>query len=101
MKVLAFANLHHFTTTSQNSLIKYKASNVSSKPSILTLPVFKNISTSSPKLAGHSKHDHSKLWSLERLMSLVLLPLVPAALVYPCQALDTALAVLIVMHTHL
>uniref|UniRef100_A0A7R9EIR2 Succinate dehydrogenase [ubiquinone] cytochrome b small subunit n=1 Tax=Timema monikensis TaxID=170555 RepID=A0A7R9EIR2_9NEOP len=57
----------------------------------------RGFSTSTPAL---SSHDHTKLWTAERALSASLLPLFPAALLYPCQALDCALAIILVMHNH-
>uniref|UniRef100_A0A7R9I680 Succinate dehydrogenase [ubiquinone] cytochrome b small subunit n=1 Tax=Timema bartmani TaxID=61472 RepID=A0A7R9I680_9NEOP len=57
----------------------------------------RGFSTSTPAL---SSHDHTKLWTAERALSASLLPLFPAALLYPCQALDCALAITLVMHNH-
>lgn len=61
----------------------------------------KKFSTTNMLQAAHGGHDHSKLWSLERLLSVLLLPVVPAALFMPCQELDITMALLVVLHTHL
>jgi succinate dehydrogenase (ubiquinone) membrane anchor subunit len=45
-------------------------------------------------------HDHVKLWTAERALSLGLLGMIPAAFVAPNPALDYALAIAIVMHSH-
>lgn len=44
--------------------------------------------------------SHSGLWVAERAVSAGLLALLPAALAFPSQALDTLLAVSVVMHAH-
>ncbi|KAK3930083.1 Succinate dehydrogenase [ubiquinone] cytochrome b small subunit, mitochondrial [Frankliniella fusca] len=55
----------------------------------------------SPKsYSAGAGHNHSKLWTLERALSAALILVVPAALVAPSKALDTLLAVTLVMHSH-
>lgn len=52
-----------------------------------------------PKMSA-AGGSHTTLWTAERAVSVVLLGLVPAAIACPSQALDTLLAVSIVMHGH-
>ncbi|XP_026273821.1 succinate dehydrogenase [ubiquinone] cytochrome b small subunit, mitochondrial [Frankliniella occidentalis] len=55
----------------------------------------------SPKsYSAGAGHNHSKLWTIERALSAVLILVVPAALAAPSKALDTVLAVTLVMHSH-
>ncbi|KAK6635103.1 hypothetical protein RUM44_000352 [Polyplax serrata] len=70
------------------------------KPYVSVEKIVRQLSTSSALLSSHKSHDHSKIWTLERGLAIGLLGTVPAALLYPCQALDTAMALLIVVHTH-
>lgn len=44
--------------------------------------------------------DHSKLWTAEKVVSLVILGVLPAAILVPCRPLDTILAISLVMHSH-
>lgn len=44
--------------------------------------------------------DHGKLWTLEKLLSLALLGIVPAAFICPNFILDNLLAVAVVLHFH-
>ncbi|KAJ2944657.1 hypothetical protein O0L34_g4011 [Tuta absoluta] len=45
-------------------------------------------------------HDHAKLWVIERSVTALMVPLVPAALMFPNKFLDVALAILITAHSH-
>nr|XP_018907991.1 PREDICTED: succinate dehydrogenase [ubiquinone] cytochrome b small subunit, mitochondrial [Bemisia tabaci] len=67
-----------------------------------SLPVSKTavtrFSTSSVRLSAHG--DHSKLWTVERMVSALLLPVVPAAFIAPNFGTESMLAILMVMHTH-
>ncbi|KAF4527603.1 hypothetical protein B566_EDAN015157 [Ephemera danica] len=53
-----------------------------------------------PRREMSAGHDHTKLWTAERLLSLGLLGAIPAAFITPCAALDYAVALSIVMHSH-
>jgi len=44
--------------------------------------------------------DHVKLWTAERLLSVGLLGLIPAAFISPSPIMDYLLAVSLVMHSH-
>lgn len=44
--------------------------------------------------------DHGKLWTIEKALSAGLLAIVPAAILYPNQALDHLLALSLVVHAH-
>uniref|UniRef100_A0A0A9WVI8 Succinate dehydrogenase [ubiquinone] cytochrome b small subunit n=1 Tax=Lygus hesperus TaxID=30085 RepID=A0A0A9WVI8_LYGHE len=61
-----------------------------------------SFSTSSAVLAsgGVDHHDHSKIWTLERLLSIALMPVVPLGIMYPNILLDLIMSVAIVMHVH-
>uniref|UniRef100_A0A0A1XHK1 Succinate dehydrogenase [ubiquinone] cytochrome b small subunit n=1 Tax=Zeugodacus cucurbitae TaxID=28588 RepID=A0A0A1XHK1_ZEUCU len=61
--------------------------------------VSRTFSLSSPKMAA-AKGNHVPLWTAERLISLALLGVVPAAFIYPSQTLDALLAVSVVLHSH-
>lgn len=56
-----------------------------------------SLSTANQSAAGG---DHSFLWTAERAVSAGLLLIVPAALAFPSQTLDTLLAISVVMHAH-
>jgi len=49
---------------------------------------------------SHSSHNHSKIWSYERYLSLGLLGVIPVSLVCSLPALDYPLAVALVAHIH-
>ncbi|XP_053945468.1 succinate dehydrogenase [ubiquinone] cytochrome b small subunit, mitochondrial isoform X1 [Anastrepha ludens] len=77
-----------------------------SAESLKTLALIKNsqamsrsFSLSSVKMAA-AKGNHTPLWTAERLLSLSLLGVVPAAFIYPSQTLDALLAVSVVLHSH-
>lgn len=59
----------------------------------------RNFSLSAPRQSAAGS-DHSKLWTAERALSAALLPLLPAAIAFPSQILDSLLAISIVMHAH-
>nr|WPO06773.1 hypothetical protein [Gryllus firmus]WPO06775.1 hypothetical protein [Gryllus firmus]WPO06777.1 hypothetical protein [Gryllus firmus] len=65
----------------------------------IDLSQVKAFSVTSSKLSA-AGHDHTKLWSAERILSAALLGIAPAAFLYPSAALDTLLAVTFVMHNH-
>jgi len=44
--------------------------------------------------------DHSKLWPIEKFVSILLLGVVPATFICPNKILDNLLAVAVVMHFH-
>ncbi|XP_066245457.1 succinate dehydrogenase [ubiquinone] cytochrome b small subunit, mitochondrial [Euwallacea similis] len=44
--------------------------------------------------------DHSKLWSIEKLVSILLLGVVPTMFIYPNKILDNIFSVAVVMHFH-
>ncbi len=47
-----------------------------------------------------SADDHTKLWTLERGLALALVPLVPAAFIFPSAAMDYLLAISFTLHAH-
>lgn len=50
-------------------------------------------------MAAHG-HDHTKLWTAEKVLSISLLGIVPTAFLIPSQFMDYLLAVSVVMHNH-
>lgn len=64
----------------------------------------KNLSIVPARLAEtascKSADDHTKLWTIERGLSLALVPLVPAAFMFPSAAMDYALAISFTLHAH-
>lgn len=60
--------------------------------------ISRTISVSAPLQSAAGKH--STLWTAERAVSAGLLAIVPAAIAFPSQGLDTILAVSMVMHAH-
>lgn len=53
-----------------------------------------------PKYLSSTAHDHSKLWVLEKAVSVGLLAVIPASLVCQNSFLDYALALSLVAHVH-
>lgn len=49
--------------------------------------------------AGHGS-NHTKLWTIERLLSAGMLGIIPTALIFPSTAMDVLLATSLVLHTH-
>ena len=47
-----------------------------------------------------SGHDHVMLWTAERILSVVLLAGIPAAIILPYPAMEYILALSTVVHTH-
>ena len=47
-----------------------------------------------------STEDHTKLWTIERGLALALVPLVPAAFIFPTAAMDYMLAFSFTLHAH-
>ncbi|KAI5642789.1 cybS, succinate dehydrogenase cytochrome B small subunit domain-containing protein [Phthorimaea operculella] len=45
-------------------------------------------------------HDHAKLWVIEKSVTALMVPLIPAALMFPNKGLDVAVAILITAHSH-
>lgn len=67
----------------------------------LTSSLVRDFSTTKSSLsADHSKSDHTTLWTIERFLSGVLLAVIPAAYLIPSPALEYALVLSIVMHSH-
>jgi succinate dehydrogenase (ubiquinone) membrane anchor subunit len=59
----------------------------------------KQFSVSAKQMTGHG-HDHTKLWTAEKALSVGLLGIVPAAFLIPSQFMDYLLAITVVMHNH-
>ncbi|EDW24678.1 GL24273 [Drosophila persimilis] len=72
------------------------------KPLALTkmvAPVVREISVSAPRMAS-AESSHTAMWTLERLVSVGLLAIIPAAFIAPSQILDALLAISVVIHAH-
>ena len=50
-------------------------------------------------MAAHG-HDHTKLWTAEKVLSAGLLGIIPTAFLIPSQFMDYLLAISVVMHNH-
>ncbi|KAH8381830.1 hypothetical protein KR009_000461 [Drosophila setifemur] len=61
--------------------------------------VQREISVSAPRMAS-AESSHTMLWTVERLVSVGLLAIIPAAFLAPSQVMDALLAVSVVIHTH-
>lgn len=59
----------------------------------------RNIAVSAPRMAAEGS-NHTGLWTIERLVSVGLLAVIPAAFLAPSQVLDALLAISVVIHTH-
>lgn len=66
------------------------------KPRIINPLVRSNIT----KRFLSGAHDHSKIWLLEKAVSVGLLAVIPLALVYPNPVLDYVLALSLIVHIH-
>ncbi|KAI9579310.1 hypothetical protein GQX74_004782 [Glossina fuscipes] len=62
-------------------------------------PFTRTIALSSPRLSA-AGGNHTTLWTLERVVSLALLGVIPAAFLVPSQTLDALMAVSLVLHSH-
>ncbi|XP_075147867.1 succinate dehydrogenase [ubiquinone] cytochrome b small subunit, mitochondrial-like [Haematobia irritans] len=62
-------------------------------------PVTRNIAVSAPRLSA-AGGSHTALWTIERVVSLALLGVVPLAFMVPSQTMDALLAVSLVLHSH-
>ena len=58
------------------------------------------LSVSRPALASQLTEDHVKHWNAERLLTVGLLGVLPAAFVFPSPALDYAVALSVAVHSH-
>uniref|UniRef100_A0A1B0BXM3 Succinate dehydrogenase [ubiquinone] cytochrome b small subunit n=1 Tax=Glossina palpalis gambiensis TaxID=67801 RepID=A0A1B0BXM3_9MUSC len=61
-------------------------------------PFTRTIALSSPRLSA-AGGNHTTLWTLERVVSLALLGVIPAAFLVPSQTLDALMAVSLVLHS--
>ena len=78
----------------------YTKSTLSMNPGIkIRVPINGFLHSSIRSLSSNS-HDHSKLWVLEKAVSLGLLAVIPAAFVCQSSILDYALALSLVAHVH-
>jgi len=59
----------------------------------------KQFSLSAKQMASHG-HDHAKLWTAEKVLSVSLLGIIPTAFLIPSQFMDYLLAISVVMHNH-
>ncbi|KAL9893024.1 succinate dehydrogenase [ubiquinone] cytochrome b small subunit, mitochondrial-like [Glossina fuscipes fuscipes] len=62
-------------------------------------PFTRTIALSSPHLSA-AGGNHTTLWTLERVVSLAFLGVIPAAFLVPSQTLDALMAVSLVLHSH-
>lgn len=83
-------------TASCNSAVKLSPICLNKTVDLSQVKAF-SVTSSNLSAAGH---DHTKLWSAERILSASLLGLAPAAFLFPSTAMDTLLAVIFVMHNH-
>jgi hypothetical protein len=60
----------------------------------------KVVSVIPPRREMSAGGDHTKLWTVERVLSLGLLGVIPAAFIVPSAAMDYLLAVSLVIHSH-
>ncbi|XP_054258119.1 succinate dehydrogenase [ubiquinone] cytochrome b small subunit, mitochondrial [Macrosteles quadrilineatus] len=69
------------------------------KPTKLSqLEIVKQLSTSPVARSAHG--DHTKIWTAERALAAAMIGVLPAAMLMPSQAMDTLMALTIVMHMH-
>ncbi|XP_017873710.1 PREDICTED: succinate dehydrogenase [ubiquinone] cytochrome b small subunit, mitochondrial [Drosophila arizonae] len=61
--------------------------------------VMREISVSTPRMAS-ATGSHTRLWTIERVLSAGLLAIIPAAFIAPSQVMDALLAISVVIHTH-
>jgi len=59
----------------------------------------KQFSLSAKQMAAHG-HDHTKLWTAEKVLSVSLLGIIPTAFLIPSPFMDYLLAISVVMHNH-
>lgn len=64
------------------------------------MPARLTVNTSQIRAAGTHHGDHVRTWMMERLVSVSLLALLPAALLCENKIIDAALAIAAVMHSH-
>lgn len=58
------------------------------------------IAASATQNQAHSQHKHDKLWKAERYLSVGLLGVLPAAVLFPHPIMDHAVALSLVVHIH-
>ncbi|XP_037072927.1 succinate dehydrogenase [ubiquinone] cytochrome b small subunit, mitochondrial-like isoform X2 [Pollicipes pollicipes] len=69
-------------------------------PWLSSRAVLRPLTAGRPLRATELEEDHVKHWNAERLLSVGLLGVVPAAFIFPSPALDYALALSVVVHSH-
>jgi len=69
-------------------------------PWLSSRPQQRPLASSRALLSQELQDDHVKHWNAERLLSVGLLGVVPAAFVFPSPALEYALALSVVVHSH-
>uniref|UniRef100_A0A8D8RLM9 Succinate dehydrogenase [ubiquinone] cytochrome b small subunit n=1 Tax=Cacopsylla melanoneura TaxID=428564 RepID=A0A8D8RLM9_9HEMI len=98
------ASLLRFSTQSQikpTSTSQISKALSSQKVTTLTPALARHFSATSVNLSpDHAKSDHTTLWTIERFLSAGLLAVIPAAYLVPSAALEYALVLSIVMHSH-
>ncbi|KAH8278732.1 hypothetical protein KR018_008107 [Drosophila ironensis] len=61
--------------------------------------VRREITVSAPRMAA-AGGDHTMLWTIERLVSVGLLAIIPVAFIAPSKVLDALMAISVVIHAH-
>ncbi|CAH0728627.1 unnamed protein product, partial [Brenthis ino] len=79
------------TLSNANTMLKTEATPI--------LNSVRSFRTSLVRLSSEKAHDHSKLWVVERITSVLLVPMIPLALIAPNKVFDSVLAVLVVAHS--
>jgi len=93
-----FYTAKYFQTLSQQQELSKK--NRPALPSSLSLEGNGCGKTLISKRPMSSTGDHVTLWTAERLVSGVLVPVVPLALIMPCAPLDYIMAFALTIHSH-
>jgi len=86
-------------TTQRKNIALASPTLVKLSPSLLKNDQIRTIALSAPRLSA-TGGSHSALWTAERALSAALIGLLPGAIAFPSQTLDTLLAISIVMHGH-
>ncbi|KAH8418081.1 hypothetical protein KR222_011565, partial [Zaprionus bogoriensis] len=98
VKSMRLTPLKAYSTVVANAQRQALAKPLALAPKIAPVTM-RNISVSAPRMA-EATSNHTGLWTIERLVSVGLLAVIPAAFVVPSQALDALLAISVVIHTH-
>ncbi|XP_025162129.1 succinate dehydrogenase [ubiquinone] cytochrome b small subunit, mitochondrial isoform X2 [Harpegnathos saltator] len=87
----SLANLNHSAIVNTNNYTRYRI--------LPKLPARLTVNATQTR-ASSTHGDHVRLWIVERLVSVSLLTLLPAALVFESKFVDGVLAIAVVMHSH-